>query len=244
MVTRGRPELTPLPTETVERPLMLQWWKRLTFLHWRYEPRTIARFLPPGLEVDVFEGAAWVGLTPFLAEVRPPLVPAALALRFPETNVRTYARAPDGSTGVWFFSLDASRKVAVVGARLLYHLPYKQADMRVEYTPAGVRYVSARTDPAEPASSDILVEPDEALTPVEAGDLDCFLTARWRLYTVLRQGLGYAPVEHPPWPLARARVLRLEQNLITAAGLPPPQGRPLVHYSHGVEVRVGRPRLL
>ncbi len=223
---------------------MLQWWKRLTFLHWRYDPGVVARLLPFGLEVDVFDGAAWVGLTPFVVEVRPPLAPAALSLRFPETNVRTYARAPDGSTGVWFFSLDAARKLAVLGARLLYRLPYKQADMRVECARGGVRYISRRTNPAEPAYADILIEPDEALTPVEAGDLDCFLTARWRLYTVLRQGLGYAAVEHPPWPLARARVLRLEQNLITTAGLPPPQGRPLVHYSHGVEVKVGAPRLL
>lgn len=239
----GRSELTPFPTEAVDRPVMLQWWKRLTFLHWRYDPAVIARFLPAGLEVDVFEGSAWVGLTPFIAEVRPPLAPAAVALRFPETNVRTYARARDGSTGVWFFSLDAARQLAVLGARALYHLPYKLADMSVEYSPGSVRYVSSRREPAG-ASADILIEPDEALTPVESHDLDYFLTARWRLYTVLRRGLGYAQVEHPPWPLARAHVLSMEQNLITAAGLPPPQGRPLVHYSHGVEVKVGKPRLL
>jgi hypothetical protein len=33
-------------------------------------------------------------------------------------------------------------------------------------------------------------------------------------------------------------------TLVTAAGLPAPQGQPLVHYSHGVEVKVGTPRLL
>jgi len=243
-VNPGRPELSPFPTETVERPVMLQWWKRLTFLHWRYDPALVARLLPEGLEVDVFDGSAWVGLTPFVAEVRPPLAPAMLALRFPETNVRTYVRAPDGSTGVWFFSLDAARKVAVLGARALYHLPYKLAAMSVECVPGGVHYVSSRREPGDDASADIWIEPDEALTPVESHDLDHFLTARWRLYTLLPRGLGYAQVEHPPWPLARARVRRIEQNLVTAAGLPPPQGPPLVHYSHGVEVKVGRPRLL
>jgi uncharacterized protein YqjF (DUF2071 family) len=243
-VNTGRRELTPLPTETVHRPVMLQWWKRLSFLHWRYEPGVIAPMLPPGLEVDVFDGSAWVGLTPFMAEVRPPLLPAALSMRFPETNVRTYVRAPDGSTGVWFFSLDAGRSLAVFGARLLYHLPYKLADMKVQYGPGSVHYVSRRTDPDDGAFSNILVEPDEALTPVESDDLDHFLTARWRLYTTLRRGIGYAQVEHPPWPLARARVLTLEQILVTTAGLPPPQGRPLVHYSQGVEVKVGKPKLL
>jgi uncharacterized protein YqjF (DUF2071 family) len=222
---------------------MLHWWKHLTFLHWRYDSALIARFLPAGLDVDVFEGSAWVGLTPFVIEIRPPLFPSAIALRFPETNVRTYVRAPGGGAGVWFFSLDAARKVAVHGARALYHLPYKLADMSVECNPGAVHYVSSRRDPGG-AYANILIEPDDALTPVEACDLDHFLTARWRLFTVLRGGLGYVQVEHPPWPLARARVLSIEQNLIPAAGLPAPQGPPVVHYSHGVEVKVGKPRLL
>ena len=44
--------------------------------------------------------------------------------RFCETNVRTYVTAPDGSRGVWFLSLDASRLPAVVTARAGYQLPY------------------------------------------------------------------------------------------------------------------------
>lgn len=45
--------------------------------------------------------------------------------------------------------------------------------------------------------------------------------------------------EHPPWPLARARALDLTEDLIEAAGLPAPRGRPLVHHSAGVPVRIG-----
>jgi uncharacterized protein len=35
----------------------------------------------------------------------------------------------------------------------------------------------------------------------------------------------------------------LEDNLLTAAGLPVPQGEPLVHYSPGVDGDSGRPEL-
>ena len=55
--------------------------------------------LPPGLEVETFDGSAWVGLVPFAMRVtlpRSPLVP--WLSRFPETNVRTYARSADGNT--------------------------------------------------------------------------------------------------------------------------------------------------
>src|SRR6266536_1164336 len=85
----------------VRRPVMLQHWRRLTFLHWPYPPPAVQALLPPGLEVETFDGAAWVGLVPFLMDgVRPPGVPPLpWASRFPETNVRTYALGRDGRGG-------------------------------------------------------------------------------------------------------------------------------------------------
>ena len=48
---------------------MRQRWDRLTFLHWRFQPADVARLLPDGLEVELFDGAAWVGLVPFYMRV-------------------------------------------------------------------------------------------------------------------------------------------------------------------------------
>src|SRR2546423_2489451 len=96
---------------TVRYPVMLQEWRHLTFLHWRYRPDVIQALLPAGLTVQTMDGSAWVGLIPFLMSgVRPPRVPALPWLsRFPETNVRTYVSGPDGGTGIWFLSLHAAR---------------------------------------------------------------------------------------------------------------------------------------
>ncbi len=126
--------VSPFAPQPVRRPVMLQSWRWLTFLHWRYEPETIRRLLPSQLTLDTFEDAAWVGLTPFLLRnLRPPRLPALPWIsQFPETNVRTYVRGPDGERGVWFFTLEADRLAAVIGARSLYRLPYRWADMRVE----------------------------------------------------------------------------------------------------------------
>src|SRR4051812_8969252 len=118
---------------------MYQGWERLTFLHWRYSPAAIAPLIPPSLELDTFDGEAWVGLTPFkVTGLRPPGLPALPWLsEFPEMNVRTYVRGPDGERGIWFFSLEASRLAAVAGARLTYRLPYRWARMRVNQHQAG-----------------------------------------------------------------------------------------------------------
>src|ERR1700760_1325769 len=116
--------LSPFAPGPVRRPVMLQQWQNLTFLHWSYPAEQIARLLPADLAVDTFNGAAWVALTPFrLADLRLPGTPSIPWLSaFPETNVRTYVRGPGGERGVWFFTLEAARLAAVVGARLTYRL--------------------------------------------------------------------------------------------------------------------------
>ncbi len=238
------PGLSPLPDENVPVAVMYQEWRQLTFVHWRYEAASIRPLLPPGLEVDTFDGSAWVGLTPFVAWVRLPHSPRLFSLRFPETNVRTYVRGPDGKRGVWFFSLDAARRSAVAGARLFYGLPYRLARMDVTPLGRGIRYRSQRVSPDPGPESDIEIQTGDAISPVELTDLHLFLTARWRLYTLLRNGrIGRANVEHPPWPLVRARVVGVNQTLLAAAGLDEPRAEPMALYSPGVTVRIGPPRL-
>src|SRR6186997_1796079 len=79
--------------EQVSQPLMVHRWDSLTFIHWPFAPADVARRLPEGLEVDTFDGTAWIGLIPFRLTVRPPHGPSLpWASTFLETNVRTYVR--------------------------------------------------------------------------------------------------------------------------------------------------------
>ena len=214
---------------------MRQTWRRLTFLHWPYAPAAVKPLLPSGLELDTLDGAAYIGLIPFeIHNLRG--IP-----HFPETNVRTYVVGPDGSRAVWFFSLDAGRLAAVIGARLGYRLPYFWATMRVAKRDETVHYTSRRKWPhSREHFTDITVAPG---TPGELTERDHFFTARYRLYTLVRGRLAHAQIEHAPWPLARATLLDLNQNLIEAAGLPSPGGDPVVHYSEELAVKIGYVRL-
>lgn len=213
---------------------MSQTWRRLTFLHWPYQPEVVEPFLPASLGLDTFDRAAWIGLVPFeIHNLRG--IP-----HFPETNVRTYVIGPDGGRAVWFFSLDAARLVAVVGARVAYHLPYFWAKMRVTAQNGAIHYWSRRKRPhSANVTSDIVVNPGELYRAEQLRDLDHFLTARYRLYTLVRGRLGCAQIDHEPWPLARATVGAFNQNLIEAAGLPAAEGQPLVHYASEIDVKIG-----
>jgi uncharacterized protein len=228
----------------VRRAVMIQRWDQLTFVHWSYPAETVQALLPEGLEVESFDGRAWIGLVPFVMEVRLARGPALPWLsRFCETNVRTYVKAPDGTVGVWFLSLDAARLPAVIVARTTYHLPYFWSSMRVEREGDVMAYRSRRWWPGpRGASSDTVVRIGERLAADELDQRDHYLTARWRLYSHRRRaGLRSALAYHQPWPLHRAELLRCDDELVRAAGLPDPVGPPLVHWSPGVEVRIGTP---
>jgi uncharacterized protein len=212
-----------------------QTWRRLTFLHWPYPPDLIRRFIPAGLDLNTFDQAAWVGLVPFEIYDSPGIP------HFPETNLRTYVVGPDGTRAVWFFSLEAARLAAVLGARVGYHLPYFWAQMRVTAENGVIHYQSRRHWPHDSgAVTDIKIQPGQLFDPGDLIDRDHFLTARYRLYSTFRGQLRHADIEHPPWPLARARAIDLRQTLFGAAGLPPPSGAPLVHYAAELAVKIGQ----
>jgi uncharacterized protein len=230
------------PEEEVDQPASRQRWHAMTFLHWRYGVDELRALLPAGLEPDTYDGTAWVSLTPFLMkDFRVGPLPAVPGLStFPETNVRTYVRGPDGCDGIWFFSLEADSVATVLGASSLYGVPYQFADMSVEEGDV-VHYRSRRRDRPS-VGHDIRVQPGP---PCPApSELDHWLTGRWRAYSMVAGRLAKVPVQHQPWPLSEATIVELEQSLLPAVGLADPEDDPLVQYSPGVDVRLGVPHPL
>src|SRR6185437_4647926 len=143
------PALNQYAPDAVESPLMFQGWKLVTFLHWRYPIAQIRPLVPPDLELDLFDGSAWVGLVPFVVtQLRLPFIPALPWIsQFPETNVRTYVRDRHGKASIWFFTLDAARLPAVLAARTFFRLPYRWARMRVDLRKDVIHYESVRRAP-------------------------------------------------------------------------------------------------
>lgn len=223
---------------------MRQRWERLTFLHWAFDPADVQRLLPDGLTADLLDGAAWVGLVPFFMVVAAPSgTQVPWVSRFCETNVRTYVRDAAGRAGIWFFSLDAARLGAVAVARTTYRLPYFWSAIRIAGD--GVSEISYRSRRRLPgprtATSTVRIAIGDRYAPHELGERDHFLTARWILFSASGGRRRLARACHDPWPLHRAEAAWADDRLVAAAGLPQPSGPPLVHYSPGVDVTIGRP---
>jgi uncharacterized protein len=243
VITAGQPGSCPF---TVDKPVMRQRWERLTFVHWSYDPAVVQRLLPPHLRADTFDGTAWVGLVPFAMRVATAGGrQAPWVSNFCETNVRTYVRDSHGRQGIWFFSLDAARAGAVAVARTTFGLPYFWSRMRIAERGDQIAYGCQRVWPGpRPAASRVRIERGERYSADALDERDHFLTARWVLFSVLWSRHLFARACHEPWPLHRARVIRCEDGLLTAAGLPAPRGEPLAHYSPGVGVAIGGPERL
>lgn len=229
---RERPAGTPLAHQT---------WGKLLFMHWRVDAEALRPLVPEPLLIDTFRGSAYVAVTPFTmwnvrASFMPPL-PGLSSLH--ELNVRTYVHL-DGVPGVWFLSLDANSRAAVVAARTLYHLPYFNADITLTQDDGRVDYELTRTDdpPAHfraswrPGGDPHFAQPDT---------LEFFLIERYCLYAAEGDRLFRARIHHAPWPLRDAKLLSLDSTMIESHGLPTPKDQPLVHYAEEIDVDIWAP---
>jgi hypothetical protein len=225
---------------------MTQRWNDLLFAHWPMRIAEIEALLPEGLEADVFQGSAWIGVVPFwMDNIRMrgmPQIPGAR--KFPELNLRTYVRDRRTSTpGVYFFSLDAASLIAVIAARSLYHLPYYWAQMSIK--PRGDRefsYYSRRLlsgKPVQFAARYRGLGPTHKLAQTRLGTIEYFLTERYCLFSL--DGLGRlqrADIHHIPWPLEEAEAEITQNDLASHIGLQLPETEPLLHYSRHLAVYV------
>ncbi|MEF2978834.1 YqjF family protein [Subtercola sp. YIM 133946] len=235
------------PPHTVDRPILSQQWRNLTFLHWRIPTDDAASLMPPGVTPDEFDGSSWVGLVPFtLRDTRFGRSPALPFFgTFHETNVRLYARDADGRRGVVFLSLEAERLAAVAGANAAFGLPYVWSQMRVRRSGGTITYTSRRhSTPRGQVDSAVSVRPGAPIGHPDA--LADFLTARWALFSRHLGRTLYLPNTHQPWSLQHAELLDFSDTLLTRAGLPAVANRmpDSVLFAPGVDARFGPPQRL
>ena len=227
--------------ETAHRPwpmpqspwLMTQTWNDLLFAHWPVSADVLRELVPPGFEIDLYDGRAWLGIVPFhMTNVAPRGVPALpWVSAFPELNVRTYVRA-GGRAGVYFFSLDASNPVAVGVARTLVHLPYYTADMSVQESNGWIEYRSRRKASDQEAEFQGRYRPAGPARAPVLDTLEHFLTERYCLFTVDDSFRAYTlDIHHPPWLLQEAEAEITLNTMADAAGIRLPSIAPVLHFA-------------
>lgn len=231
----------PLPKGTWH---VFQSWQDLLFAHYPVPAAKLRRHIPKALEIETFDGAAWVGVVPFYLVIRPRWTPGVPGLSFfPEINVRTYVRLGD-RPGVWFFSLDATNRLAVWAARRTFGLPYYQA--RISMRRPGreddsvVSFRSQRMHP-QGGSARFLAQyqPTGTVQAPQSGTIEHFLAERYCLYAKHpRLGLLRVDVHHAPWPLQPAATHIEENTMAAPVGLQFDDPPVHTHFASGVDVAV------
>jgi len=226
---------------------MKQVWHDLLFAHWPVNPESLRLLIPPPLELQTLHSQAWIGIVPFrMSGIRlrgTPAVPGLSA--FPELNVRTYVTF-QGKPGVWFFSLDAASRAAVITARAWFHLPYFLAKMKLVSMESYLLYTSDRVASGSPGIQlQTAYRPTRESYIAQPGSLEHWLTERYCLYAADSSGRIYrGEIHHAPWQLQHAEA-SFQMNTMTARlGIALPAIPPLLHFARFQDVRAWAPRLL
>jgi uncharacterized protein len=233
----------PMPED---RPwIMVQDWQNLLFAHWPLAPEELRALVPSELTLDLYDGRAWLAITPFrIRELRPGGVSVLpVASSFLELNVRTYVSL-EGRPGVYFFSLDAGSLAAIWGARVFYRLPYWKAAMAAEVNGERINYRSRRTHGPRPAEFEAGYAPSGPEAESQPGSLEHFLTERYCLYTVTRRSrrIYRAEIHHLPWPLQPAEADIRKNTMAEVAGIRLPESNPVLHFARDLRVLVWAPQ--
>lgn len=224
--------------------VMYQRWEELLFLHWSVEIGEVSKHLPPGLNVDTFDGMAWIGIIPFtMRGVRPRYLPSVPGLsNFPELNLRTYVVDKRGRPGVWFFSLDTPKFIPNWIARTFFHLNYRLARINVKTEESYRKYQSELCSPLNLDQNQEYIWKRKGKSFLAAPNtLEFFLVERYRLYAYsrLKGQLLTGKVHHEPYPLQSVELMRYTKGLFDSNTLMQPEHEPKsVLASAGVKVRI------
>lgn len=222
-------------------------WHDLLFMHWPVRAASLRPLVPSGLEIDTFDGEAWLGVVPFrMTSVRPRFTFSLPWLSaFPELNVRTYVKI-EGKPGVCFFSLDAANPVAVRVARAAFHLPYFDARMSSINIRDEIVYESTRTHRyAARAEFRGRYQPTGDVFQTSAGSIEEWLTERYCLYAWNRSGRVFrGDIQHARWPLQLAAAEIETNTMAEPFGFKLPQTNPLLHFAKRLDVVAWMPYLV
>lgn len=204
-MTRGATELpgqfAPRPGERV---FLSAEWRDLVMLNYEVDPHLLYRYVPPGTELDTFDGRVFVSLVGFQFLRTKLFGFAALPFHanFDEVNLRLYVRRHERSEirrGVVFIREIVPRSAIVLVANLAYGENYSAHPMRhsvsLSANGGAARYewrVGEQWCGVEANTTGAWAQPAE-------GSFEQFITEHYWGYSARRRGSFEYRVAHEPW---------------------------------------------
>ncbi len=185
-------------------------------LNYEIEPSVLAPFVPPGTELDSWNGKTFVSVVGFLfLRTRVLGIPIPFHQDFEEVNLRFYVRRKandEWRRGVVFIKEIVPRAAIAFVARKFYNEPYIALPMGNEIEVAAGWVKSAQYSWNFKGRSNCLklIAQGEPV-PLSDGSEAGFITEHYWGYNKQRNGstLEYR-VEHPRWRISEASAARLD----------------------------------
>lgn len=205
-----------------------QEWNRVLFLHYEVPLEVLRELVPEELNIDTFNGKAYVSIVPFTMEkIRPRFLPAVNFIsNFHEINVRTYVEV-DNKHGVYFLNIEAEKYLSTIVAKNLSGLPYEKATISRD----GGKYVSENTKKGFYLNAEYSIGERNSVKT----ELEIWLTERYCLYVDDSDSVFRYDIHHEPWNLKHVNVTHLDLNY-KIGGLEIKESTNLVNYSDGIKV--------
>jgi uncharacterized protein YqjF (DUF2071 family) len=239
--------------------LLSQSWNDLLFAHFAVDPQTLRRLVPDAFTLDLYDGAAWLTVSPFCtSHMRPSGVPPVPGIsHFPQVRLRTYVtmidKAGQVKPGVFYFSVDAANLSAVWFARMFFRMQCWHSAIRVsgatiharKPTERTIHFRSSRlhgpTAIGGPAKFEVIYAPEGEPERARRGSLDEFLTERYCVYSMNREKFYRSEIHHQPWPLQQASVEIRENSIADPLGLALPAKPDVCHFSRSLKMLAWAP---
>jgi uncharacterized protein YqjF (DUF2071 family) len=198
-------------TEKERNWIIAQRWSHVLFLSFRCDIDLVRQKIPSELDVDTYDGSAWLSIVPFyMSHIRFRMTPVLPMVSLWELNLRTYVRYK-GRPGIYFFTLDTDSWLGQKVAKYCFHLPYRWRKMNG-------RADADCYDFESPGSFKVEAKPGAV---IESGKHDSWLVERYHLFTKTKRSLYRGDVIHEPWELSVLDTLSFEDTFSTQFGFEP-----------------------
>ena len=204
------------------------------FLHWEVDPAAVRSLVSSEVELDLYEGLAFVGMVfRRMDSVRPfGTDPSSAFAGFFEVHLRTYVRR-GGESGLWFLSMDTGNEVVGRVGRAWMKMPFFHA--RIEGACAsgarrGWMRAERLAERGRGAVAEVRYERGARVGVFTEGSLERFLHDRDRVFSEHEGALYETRLRHDPYEFCEAVVRQLEETLSFAAHLTLPASKPLLAY--------------
>jgi uncharacterized protein YqjF (DUF2071 family) len=196
-------------------------WRDLLFASWRVPVESLRPQVPNDLEIDTFDGSAWVSMVPMRVTDMHwrgiPCIPGMDSLR--ELNLRTYTTR-NGKPGVYFLSIECPAAFSDWIAQHFFGVPYYEAQIATYNDGSSYNFAAERTqNDKPPAAFFASFRPEGEPFSPQPGTLESFLVERYCLYYVMKGVVYRGDIHHEEWKMKHA-VADIAVNTVPgAAGL-------------------------